>query len=151
MFRLALFALFLASAQAFLTPMPTFVARPSTTARHVILSESEIESIMKSASDCAEGECSLDDVDELVFELKEQAKVMKSRLEKTMNMIASLQNLNKEADNRDDVRAFVKDMLSAFSHEKPKFPTSGYSGDVGKGSQTAWDVLPPKKWTPTKE
>lgn len=25
----------------------------------------------------------------------------------------------------------------------------GWSGDVGKGAKTAFDVLPPKKWTPS--
>eukprot|EP00522_Entomoneis_paludosa_P016287 CAMPEP_0172442422 /NCGR_PEP_ID=MMETSP1065-20121228/2848_1 /TAXON_ID=265537 /ORGANISM="Amphiprora paludosa, Strain CCMP125" /LENGTH=149 /DNA_ID=CAMNT_0013192263 /DNA_START=93 /DNA_END=542 /DNA_ORIENTATION=+ len=148
MFRFAVLALFLASAQAFLAPMPSFVARPST-ARQVILSESEVESIMQSASDCAEGECSLEDVNELIFELQEQQKIMQSRLDKTMNMIADLQSLNGKTQDRDEVRAFVKDMLRVFSHDKPNFPVSGFSGDVGKGSQTAWDVLPPKKWTPS--
>jgi len=104
---------------------------------------------MQSASDCAEGECNIDDVNELIFELKEQQELMQNRLEKTMNMIADLQQLNEKAENRDEVRAFVQDMLRVFSHEKPNFPATGFSGDVGKGSQTAWDVLPPKKWSPS--
>lgn len=117
-------------------------------ARQVILSEQEIESIMQSATDCSEGECSLEDVNELIFELKEQQQIMEDRLVKTMNMIAELQNLNKQAEDRDEVKAFVKDMLRVFSHEKPKFPINGFSGDVKDGAKTAWDVLPPKKWSP---
>lgn len=130
-----------------MAPMPAFAARQNS-ALKVILSEEEVSSIMKSASECAEGECSLDDVSELIFELKEQQKIMQDRLDKTMNMISDLQKLNSKAADRDEVKAFVKDMLRVFAHEKPS-KYSGFSGDVGKGSQTAWDVLPPKKWTPS--
>ena len=122
----------------------------STTARYVILSEQETESILKSASDCAEGECSIDDVSELIFELKEQEQEMQKRLEKIMNMIAHLQHINaKEERKTDEVRSFVRDMLRVFSSEKPMYFPTGFAGDIGDGPTTAYDALPPKKWLPT--
>lgn len=127
-----------------------FQASTSTTARHVILSEQEIESILKSASECAEGECSVSDVSELVFELREQEKLLEERLETIMNMISHLQHINeKHEEKRDEVKAFVKDMLRVFAHDSPGFSPAGFSGDIGKGSTTAYDALPPKKWKPS--
>lgn len=121
----------------------------STTARSVLLSDDETQAILRSAGDCAEGECSIDDVSELIFELKEQEKLLEDRLEKVMNMIAHLQHVNeKEERQTDEVRAFVRDMLRVFNHEKPGFNALGFTGYVGKGSKTAYDVLPPKKWKP---
>lgn len=117
------------------------------TPRSLLLSESETEAILQSASDCAEGECSLDDVSELLFELKDQQVVLEQRLQKVMNTIAHLQHLNEKEDRQtDEVRSFVRDMLRVFAHEKPKFTPSGFSGDIGSG--TAYDMLPPKPWKP---
>lgn len=110
------------------------------------MSEEEVTAILQSAGDCAEGECSIDDVAEFIYELKEQEKVLEDRLEKIMNMIAQLQHVNeKEERQTDEVRAFVRDMLRVFSNEKGLgFNPSGFSGDIG--STTAYDALPPKKW-----
>jgi DNA mismatch repair ATPase MutL len=119
---------------------------------YVILSDEETERILQSATDCAEGECSIDDVSELIAELKEQEKEMQVRLEKIMNMIAHLQHINaKEERKTDEVRAFVKDLLRTFSTDKPLYFPTGFSGDVGDGPTTAYDALPPKKWTAPKE
>jgi hypothetical protein len=127
----------------------TQVAASSTsTARHVILTDEETEKILSTASDCAQGECSIDDVAELIYELKQQQKEMSARLEMIMNMIAHLQHINaKEERKTDEVRAFVKDVLRVFAHEAPKYAPTGYSGDIGDGPSTAYDVLPPKKWS----
>ena len=121
----------------------------STTAHRVILSDEETEKILSTADECAAGECSVDDVAELIFELKEQEKEMQERLEKVMNMIAHLQHINEKDERKTaEVRSFVQDMLRVFSHEKPIAPPAGFSGDIGEGAKTAWDVLPPKKWSP---
>jgi len=126
------------------------VARASTTARHVILSDEETSAILQSASDCAEGECSIDDVSMLISELKDQEALLEDRLEKIMNMIGHLQKENeKPKRDTDEVRALVRDMLRVFAHDTPNFTPSGFSGDVGKGSTTAYDALPPKKWKPS--
>ena len=119
---------------------------------YVILSDEETERILSSATDCAEGECSIDDVSELIAELKGQEKEMQARLEKIMNMIAHLQHINaKEERKTDEVRAFVKDLLRTFSTDKPMYFPTGFAGDVGDGPTTAYDALPPKKWTAPKE
>jgi hypothetical protein len=111
------------------------------------MSEAETDSILQSASECADGECSVDDVTELVSELKEQKKILEARLDQIMNMVADLQHVNeKESRKTDEVRALVKDMLRVFNTDKPRFSPTGFSGDVGKGSSTAYDSLAPKKW-----
>jgi hypothetical protein len=111
------------------------------------MSDEETEKILQSAADCAEGECSLDDVSELIGELKEQQAVLSKRLEKIMNIISHLQHVNeKEERKTDEVRAFVRDMLRVFSSDKPVFFPSGFAGEVGDGPTTAYDALPPKKW-----
>jgi hypothetical protein len=115
------------------------------------MSEDEIQSVLTTAGDCAEGECSLDDVNELIFELREQEKILEERLEKIMNMIGHLQHVNeKEERQTDEVRAMVRDMLRVFSNEKGHWAT-GFSGDIGDGPTTAYDALNPKKWTPAKK
>lgn len=116
------------------------------------MSDAETELIMESAADCAEGECSVDDVTDLVSELKEQKRVLQTRLDQIMNMISELQHLNeKDSRKSDDVRALVRDMLRVFSNDGggPGFTPSGFSGDIG--STTAYDALPPKKWKPAEK
>lgn len=121
---------------------------PSSTTCNVLLSEEETNSIMQSAHDCAEGECSIDDVSELIFELKEQKKEMSARLEEIMNMVSHLQHLNeKEKRKTDDVRAYVKDLLRVFDNSKGGY-TSGFSGDIGDGPTDAYKALDPKPWKP---
>merc|ERR1712161_175719 len=119
----------------------------STTA-HFIMTEDETAAVLKKSEECVESECSLDEGDDLVVTLKDTEKELRSRLENIENMIAHLQHINeKEERKTDEVREFVRDMLRVFNSDKPiVFPT-GFSGDIGKGTQTAYDVLPPKKWT----
>jgi hypothetical protein len=100
------------------------------------------------AHNCAEGACSVDDVGDLISELKEQQHEMNLRLEEIMNMVAHLQKLNvAEARKTDEVRAYVRDLLRVFDHKSGHFST-GFSGFVGDGAKTAYDVLPPKPWKP---
>ena len=126
----------------------------STTARQVVLSDAETEKIMKTAAECAEGECSIDDVSGLIDELQAQQKEMEKRLEKIKSMVSELRHLNESGDERSDseVRKFVRDLLRVFAHDDTKkiakFTPSGFAGDVGSGSTTAYDALPPKKWKP---
>jgi hypothetical protein len=107
---------------------------------------------MQSAAECADGECSVDDVTELVAELQEQKKVLQTRLDKIMNMISDLQHVNqKDVRKTDDVRELVRDMLRVFSRDAPKFRATGYTGDIGKGPTDAYSSLPPKKWKPAEK
>lgn len=149
MFRLTAVALLLASTKAFAPSTPalkTAAPASSSTSRFVILSDSETDAILKSASECAEGECNMDDVSTLVNDLKDQQKEMERRLSKINDMIYQLEQVNKKDDRKsDEVRQFVKDMLRVFSHD-PQHPI-GFSGEIGDGPTTAYDALPPKKWT----
>ena len=113
------------------------------------MTDEETKAILQSADECAQGECSVDDVAELIYELKEQQKLMEARLESVMNAVAHLQHLNEKAQDdekkRNEVKALVKDLLRVFSTDKAAFPISGFSGDISKKTLTAYDALPPKK------
>ena len=122
----------------------------TTTARHVILSDAETKAILSAAEECADSECSVEDVSSLIADLKAQQKVLNNRLDKVMNMIAHLQHVNeKEERKTDEVRAFVKDLLSVFTHSKPMGIATGL--DAFDGPFDAYDALPPKPWTAPKE
>lgn len=122
----------------------------STTARHVLLTEEETTAIIEKAHDCAEGECSVDDVSGLITDLKDQQHQMMERMEEMMNMVAHLQKINShEQRKKDDVKAYVRDLLRVFDTNSSGHPI-GFSGDIGDGPKTAYDVLPPKKWTAEK-
>ncbi|GKY99408.1 hypothetical protein MPSEU_000895500 [Mayamaea pseudoterrestris] len=156
MFRqLALLVLVLATGTAFQVQAPALHSRiqlSSSTARQVLLSEEETQSIIQSAQECAAGECSIDDVSDLISELREQEKILSARLESVMNMISDLQYINeKEERQTDEVRAFVSDMLRVFSLTRGSETQSlatGFSGDISKGTKTAYDSLNPKPWKP---
>mmetsp|Transcript_1104 Transcript_1104/g.2361 ORF Transcript_1104/g.2361 Transcript_1104/m.2361 type:complete len:157 (+) Transcript_1104:79-549(+) len=144
-------ALLFASAAAFSPIKPTMV-RPavvaSTTAHNAFLTEEETLAILNKSNECIESECALDEVEDLLSVLKDTEKELEARLDKIMNMIAHLQHVNeKEERKTDEVRAFVQDLLRVFDTGKPAFSPQGFTGDVGKGARTAYDVLPPKKWT----
>ena len=112
----------------------------------MLLSEEESNAIIGRAEDCAEGECSIDDVSGLISELKDQQVILNHRLVDVMNMVAHLQKVNQGNAPRDEVRAFVQDLLRVFNHEDPKVFPTGFSGDIGDGPTTAYDALPPKPW-----
>ena len=80
------------------------------------MSDAETEQVLKQASGCVEGECSIDEVDDLLAVLKETEAELEARLEKIMNMVSHLQHINaKEERKTDEVRAFVSDLLRVFS------------------------------------
>ena len=120
----------------------------------------EVEKLLNQASDCAEGECSLDEVGDLIDILKEQQRELYQRVEKVREMISTLESVN-EADERkvDEVRETVKAIFRVFQmgakasgNDYPSLTRpSGWSGEVGDGPKTAYDALPPKKWKATKE
>lgn len=115
----------------------------------------ETEAILKRAEQCADSECGLEDVSELVNVLKSQQKELYDRVEKIKKTVDALEKVNKEEDRpvdeiRETVRAIFRvfqlgDKASGNDYPALSKPT-GYSGDVGDGPQTAWDALPPKKW-----
>lgn len=123
------------------------------------MSQDETETIMAHASECVEGECSLDEVDDLIELLKAQQKELYDRVEDVRASIKSLEVLNKSNDRSvDEVRETVRAIFRVFqlgdSASGNNYPSlskpSGYSGDVGRGSTTAYDALPPKPYKESK-
>jgi len=119
------------------------------------MSAEETETLMSKASGCADGECSIDEVADLIDVLKAQQKELSSRVEEVRNMIKSLEDVNQGSERKvDEVRETVRaiyrifqlgDKASGNDYPKLSRPT-GYTGDVGKGPKTAYDALPPKKY-----
>jgi len=104
--------------------------------------------VLNKSTECIESECSIDEVEELLVVLKDTEQELEGRISKIMNTISHLQSINAKAEREtDEVRDFVKDMLRVFNTDKPLVFPTGYGGDKGKGAQTAYDALPPKKWT----
>ena len=64
------------------------------------MTESEITAILDQAHECAEGECAVDDVEDLISELRTQQKVLSERLDTIMNAVAVLQAANDSSDRK---------------------------------------------------
>ena len=125
---------------------PSFPRVQPRTACNLVMTEAEVTAILDQAHDCAEGECAVDDVEDLIAELQTQQKVLSERLDTIMNAVAHLQTANESSDRQtDDVRALIKDVMRVFSTEKGQY-ANAFSGDIGSGAKTAYDVLPPKPW-----
>lgn len=89
------------------------------------MTEDEITAILDKAHGCVESECAVNDVDDLIVELKDQQKVLQARLENIMNVVAHLQAANAKQDRKtDDVRALVKDMLRVFTTQVSSYTCS---------------------------
>ncbi|KAG7351091.1 hypothetical protein IV203_010451 [Nitzschia inconspicua] len=141
--------LLVASATAFTASKPTLVrpvTMPSTTARHIIMTDKETDTILQSAKDCVDSECSIDEVDSLLETLKSAEADLRHRLDKIDELIGELQHINEKPERKtSEVRQFVQDLMLVFSQKKPKVSPTGWSGDVTK-HLTAYDALPPKPW-----
>jgi seryl-tRNA synthetase len=124
----------------------------------LILAEEELEKIKTTAADCIKY-AHRDEISNLIKELKDQQKQMEARLDNIKTMVDDLQYVNqKEERKTDEVRSFVQDMLRVFTERdmpagsgKGSHYPIGYSGDIGKGATTAYDALPPKKWSPAEK
>jgi hypothetical protein len=150
---LALIALLImaSASQAFtIAPRATSftTAMQSPTVLFGLLTEQESSEIMAKSLECADGECSIEDVDCLLKDLKEQQKVLTGRLEEVTQMISSLDGVNKDDERKvDEVRETVRAIARLFlMGDKGSGKPTGWTGDVGKGATTAYDALPPKKW-----
>ena len=119
-----------------------------------LMSHGETDVVLETATNCVEGECSLDEIDGLVSLLKDQQKEASSRLEEIQAMIKSLETVN-DADDRsvDEIRETVRAIFRVFQlgdkasgNDYPALSKPmGWSGEVGKGPTTAYDALPPKQ------
>jgi hypothetical protein len=119
------------------------------------MSQEETANVLKQAQECVDEECGVDSVVDLVDVLQAQQKELSDRVEKIKLTVEALDKVNKQEERPvDEIRETVRALFRVFQlGDKASgndYPTlskpTGYSGDVGKGSQTAWDVLPPKKW-----
>jgi hypothetical protein len=121
------------------------------------MSQEETDNIMHKAEDCVNGECSLDQIDDLIVLLKGQQKELYDRVNQVKEMVETLENVNSKSDGRsvDEIRETVRaifrvfqmgDKASGNNYPSLSKPT-GWSGEVGKGPTTAYDALPPKKMT----
>ena len=118
------------------------------------MSASENEAVLKHAKDCVDGECSLDDVDDLISVLQEQQQELSSRLSQVTALRESLQKVNSEPHRPvDEIRETVRAIFRVFQlgdkasgNDYPSLTKPmGYPGDVGKGPTTAYDALSPKR------
>jgi hypothetical protein len=118
-----------------------------------LMTPEESDAIMKHAKDCVDGECSLDEIDDLITMLKGQQKELYDRVAQVKDMVSTLEKVNK-SDSRsvDEIRETVRAIFRVFQlgdkasgNDYPSLskPT-GWSGEVGKGPTTAYDALPPK-------
>jgi hypothetical protein len=126
-----------------------------------LMTQEETEKLLGQATDCAEGECSLDEVADLIDILKGQQKELAARVESIKKMVDDLEKVNAKGDARkvDEVRETIRALYRVFQlgdkasgNDYPKLskPT-GWSGEVGKGPTTAYDALPPKPYKASKK
>lgn len=122
--------------------------------------QEDVESLLTKAEDCAEGECSIDEVEDLLAVLKSQQKELQSRVETLKETIISLENVNKKDERKvDEVRETVRAIFRIFQmgdkasgNNYPKLSKPmGWSGEVGDGPKTAYDALPPKPYKASKK
>merc|ERR1712232_5758 len=104
----------------------TQAAVQSSSARFLMTDE-EIDLIFNAATDCAESECSIDEVENLIGTLRTQEGQLKTRLALISSMIEKLSHVN-EKDGRDidEVRQYVRDFLRVFTNEKSGFDPTGF-------------------------
>lgn len=75
----------------------------------------EVESLLDQAEGCAEGECSLDEVSELISVLKSQQSDLYKRVEEVKGMIKSLEAINESDDRKvDEVKETVRAIFRIF-------------------------------------
>jgi len=114
----------------------------------------ETEAIISQAKECTEGECDVSEVSELIDALKEQQKELHTRVKKVRTTVQALEKVNSSLDRKEDeVRETVRavwrifqlgDKASGNDYPSLSQPT-GWSGEVGDGPKTAYDVLAPKQ------
>mmetsp|Transcript_16014 Transcript_16014/g.29042 ORF Transcript_16014/g.29042 Transcript_16014/m.29042 type:complete len:160 (-) Transcript_16014:338-817(-) len=150
---LAIAAAFCASStEAFAFSRPS-LASPRTNSALNLMSVAEVESIMREAESCAEGECALDEVEGLITNLLDQQSLLSKRITEIDVLVKDLETAN-GSDNRpvDEVRETVRAIFRIFAmgdkasgNDYPSLSKPmGYSGDTSGGGKTAYDVLPPK-------
>lgn len=135
-------------------PLNSFSNEQTATRMNLMASE-EVDALIGKATDCSEGECSLDEVSDLISVLKEQQSGLYKRVNEVKTMIKSLEAGN-TADDRevDEIRETVRALFRVFQlgskasgNDYPLLtkPT-GWSGEVGSGPTDAYKSLDPKPY-----
>lgn len=143
-----------------LTGSYAFVAMPSARqaihpTRVNLMSTEELETLISTAVDCSEGECSVDQVGDLVVLLQGQQKELNERIKEIGAMIKSLETTNQKDKGRDEVRETVRAIMRVFAKSdghkasvSARINPTGYSGEVGSGPTDAYKALKPKPYKP---
>lgn len=158
--RLSVAILFLGACASNAFMVPSVVKPPcvTTTSLNGLMSREEMNTIINQGHHCEKGECSIDDVDDLIDQLQEQQHLLFDRIKEMNTMMAALENLNKDdSRNVDEVRETVRAIFRLFAmgdkasgNDYPALtkPT-GFSGEVGDGPTDAYKALNPKPWKAT--
>ena len=117
------------------------------------MSTEELDKLINTAVDCSEGECSVDEVGDLVQILQGQQKELNGRIQEIGNMVKSLEAMNKKGAGRDEVRETVRAIMRVFAKSdghkasvSARVNPTGYSGEVGSGPTDAYKALKPKPY-----
>ena len=117
----------------------------SSTARYGLLTVEETNAILEKSTNCAEGECSVEDVDSLLKDLEEQRQILNERLVEVTNMIDSLNKANTAKDRPvDEVRETVGAIARLFVMGD-KASGNDYS-KLSKEDRTCAASFTQKKW-----
>jgi hypothetical protein len=105
-------ALCASSIQAF---APTASSFRVPTARNLMSAE-EVKAILAEAESCAQGECALDEVENLITNLQQQQSLLNKRISEIDGLIKDLEHVNGK-DNRptDEVRETVRAIFRIFA------------------------------------
>jgi hypothetical protein len=91
------------------------VASRSSTALNIMTAQ-ELDLIISEAESCANGECALDEVENLINNLMEQQKMLTSRIGEIDNLVKDLEHMNgKDVRSTDEVRETVKAIFRVFA------------------------------------
>eukprot|EP00580_Thalassiosira_gravida_P018547 CAMPEP_0201659078 /NCGR_PEP_ID=MMETSP0494-20130426/1930_1 /ASSEMBLY_ACC=CAM_ASM_000839 /TAXON_ID=420259 /ORGANISM="Thalassiosira gravida, Strain GMp14c1" /LENGTH=159 /DNA_ID=CAMNT_0048136431 /DNA_START=133 /DNA_END=612 /DNA_ORIENTATION=+ len=142
------------SSEAFAFSGPA-LASPRTNSALNLMSAGEVESIIREAEMCAEGECALDEVEGLMKNLLDQQSLLSKRIGEIDGLVTELETANGSApvdEVRETVRAIFRIFAMGDKASGNDYPAlskpMGYSGETAGGGKTAYDVLPPKPLKP---
>lgn len=80
-----------------------------------LMTESENEALISKANDCVGGECSLDEVGDLIDVLKAQQKELAERVKEVKKVIDTLEHVNEKDERKvDEVRETVRALFRVF-------------------------------------
>ncbi|EKU22748.1 hypothetical protein NGA_0252402 [Nannochloropsis gaditana CCMP526] len=143
--RLSILALLAASVFAFVPPAPRVIRSAS----QVVFAEAE-KNFITEADNCLNGECSIDDVNDLLIQLRVEIKSLKTKLAEVEACEQQLTQMNGAPLAKDAVRDIIKAVLRAMDvdPEDSSFPqivrAAGFAGEKFK-KKGSFDGVPYKK------